>query len=131
MDEGPEGEALEFRAPPKGGPSEGWGPEGRGGSEGWGAQNFALFFSSPAHFCFFLSKSLLVEFWWCLKPRDFLMCTFGVLFFFLTRWRESDVHDETRKQKPHRTITATTHAQGHAPPRVTQACHRPLHERIQ
>ena len=38
----------------------------------WTAQNFALFFPSPATI-FILSSSLggrLVEFWWCLKRRD-------------------------------------------------------------
>ena len=44
------------------------------------AQNFALFFPSPAakFVLFFLSGCLLVEFWWCLKCRDPQMCTFGL-----------------------------------------------------
>ena len=39
------------------------------GPEGWGAQNFALFFPSPATISLFLCLSgcLLVDFWWCLK----------------------------------------------------------------
>ena len=31
----------------------------------WTAQNFALFFPSPATIFFLLSGGLLVEFWWC------------------------------------------------------------------
>ena len=42
--------------PEKGWGPEGWGPEGWG-PEGWGAQNFALFFPSPA--TIFLLSSLL------------------------------------------------------------------------
>ena len=51
--------------PPKGGPNqEKWGPEGWG-PEGWEAQNFALFFPSPATISLFLCLSgcLLVECW--------------------------------------------------------------------
>ena len=71
---------------PKGGSPEGWGPEGWGpegwgpegwSPEGWGAQNFALFFPSPAT-KFSVLPSLGVEFWWCLKRRDAQMCAFGV-----------------------------------------------------
>ena len=41
----------------------------------------AFFFPlSPSFSIFFsLCRGLLVEFWWCLKRRDPLMCTFGVL----------------------------------------------------
>ena len=58
--------------------AEGWGPEG----VGWGAQNFALFFSSPAgKFVLFFplwvsSRGILVVFD-ALGPE---MCTFGVLW---------------------------------------------------
>ena len=77
------------------GGGKGWGPEGLGarrvggpkggrrmGPEGWGAQNFALFFLSPAG-NFFLSSlcgGFLVEFLWCLKRRDAQMCAFGFLW---------------------------------------------------
>ena len=53
--------------PRRGGP-EGWGPEGWG-SEGEGAQNFALFFPSPA---------FSWNFGGVLKRRGPEMCTFGL-----------------------------------------------------
>ena len=71
---GPEGWSPEGWSPegwsPEGWSPEGWSPEGWS-PEGWGAQNFALFFPSPAtkFFLFFPLYSLLVEFWWCLKRR--------------------------------------------------------------
>ena len=63
---------------------EGWGPKGgapKGGPRRVGGQNFALFSLSHHNFLSFLPffVGLLVEFWWCLKRRDPLMCTFGVL----------------------------------------------------
>ena len=94
---GPEGVGPRRGGAPKGGPRrvggpnlERWGPEGWGpellGPKGWGpeggAQNFALFFPSPATI-FFLSslswgsfRGILVGF---LKRRGPEMCTCGVL----------------------------------------------------
>ena len=68
------------------------GGSGGGGPKGWvpevvwarrvGAQNFALFFLSPAgnFILSSLSGGLLVAFWWFLKRRDAHMCAFGVLW---------------------------------------------------
>ena len=47
-----------------------------------GRPKISLFFvpSPTLIFVLFLSRGgLLVEFWWCLKRRDPLMCTFGDL----------------------------------------------------
>ena len=54
---------------------EEWGPKGGGG---WEAQNFALFFPSPAAklVLFIPPGGLLVEFWLCLKRRGAQTCTF-------------------------------------------------------
>ena len=53
----------------KGGGVEGWedpNPEKGWGPEGWEAQNYAFFpLPAPIFVSFFLSGSLLVEFWWC------------------------------------------------------------------
>ena len=73
---GPKGWGLKGGGPEGWGPAalrlEGWGPEGVGARRGGGAQNFALFFPSPApifalFFFFFLSlwgssRGLLVVF---------------------------------------------------------------------
>ena len=87
--------------PEKGWRQEGWGQEEWARSpEGWGAQNFALFFPSPASIfilffslwgssrVFFslqvssrvflpLSGGLLVEFWWCFGRSGLQMCLFS------------------------------------------------------
>ena len=64
---------------PKGGAPKG-GPRRVEAPEGWVAQNFALFFLSPATIFVLssLSGCLLVEFWLCLKRRGPEMCTFGL-----------------------------------------------------
>ena len=66
---------LDFPGPPAAGPPLHWTPLRRT------AQNFALFFPSPATISLFLCLSgcLLVEFWWCLKCQSPHMCAFGVL----------------------------------------------------
>ncbi len=65
----------QMRAWPEGWASKGGAP--KGGPRRVGAQNFALFLPFPATVSLFLCLSgcLLVEFWWCLKRRDPLMCT--------------------------------------------------------
>ena len=104
---GPEGGGPEGGGP-EGGGAEGWGAEGWGAGgwgvggcrvEGWGpggwegpeggprrvgprrAQNFALFFPSPALiFVLFLSLGVFSwNFGGVFEGRDPLMCTFGVL----------------------------------------------------
>ena len=54
------------------------GPPSAGPPFPWTAQNFALFFLSPAgnFFLSSLSGCLLVEFWWCFEGRNPEMCTF-------------------------------------------------------
>ena len=68
----------------KGGPKVGWeGPKpGKNeGSKGGRPEILLFFFPLPPQFSFFLPSlgGLLVQFWWCFKRRESLMCTFGVL----------------------------------------------------
>ena len=60
---------------PKGGsPKGGCKTRKSGAPEGWGAKFSLFFFPLPLPFSLFfssLSGGLLVEFWWCLKCRDF------------------------------------------------------------
>ena len=53
----------------------------KGGHPRVGHRPIRAFFPFPPQFSFFLPSlgGLLVEFWWCLKRRGPLMCTFGVL----------------------------------------------------
>ena len=105
---------------PKGGgpnPEKGWGQEGWG-PEGWGAQNFALFFSSPAtKFVLFfplwgssrvffslslrvsspLSGGLLVEFWSCFGRSRPQMCLFS-----LSGRRVKPRHQNSTRRPPER-----------------------------
>ena len=62
---------------PKGGAPKGGAPKG-GTPKGRGPHVRAFFSLSCPRFRSF-SGGLLVECWWCLKRRDPLMCTFGVL----------------------------------------------------
>ena len=85
---------------PAGWDPAGWGPEGwrpEGWGEGWGARRVggpkfrAFFFHSGHNFLsFFPLRGPLVEFWWCLKRRDPLMCTFGVLGLSCLRRRPAE-----------------------------------------
>ena len=73
------------------GRDKGWGPNlkhvgprrvgpRRVGLRRVGGPKISLFFSPAAKFVLSsLSGGFLVEFWWCLKRWDPLMCTFGVL----------------------------------------------------